>query len=124
MTSTQSTSPLEDLGEPRWTFDCTECEIDTYGGEDIHQLMLEHVRETGHTVSMTRRQVGHLRPPPRFSEATIRRWKAYEDHRIRTVFIEDMRRVGLKEAERIRDEAFAAMADPNWLPAHAREDVA
>lgn len=54
---------FHDFTAPRWEFFCDDrsCAFDTYGDESIHQLALEHVRETGHTVSMSRKETGKLR---------------------------------------------------------------
>lgn len=52
--------PVLRLREPRWTFDCTECDVDTYGGPDVLDLMRDHVRETGHRIIVTERRLGVL----------------------------------------------------------------
>lgn len=56
-------SPIvEDLSEPRWQFDCEQCPFDTYGYEDIHQLAVEHVQTTGHTIHAFVQRWGTLKP--------------------------------------------------------------
>lgn len=56
-------SVTEDLSQPRWEFDCCDCDLfDTYGYEDIRMRAFDHVRETGHTVAVWSKRWGHLRP--------------------------------------------------------------
>lgn len=60
--STPAGDPIFDLQPERWAFDCNECEVDTYGGNEVRQLVIDHVKETGHTVAVRSMQFGWMRP--------------------------------------------------------------